>query len=132
MYLPFVYPNAIASAVASEIISSKCLPSTVSASRELPVPSSAVVKILFELYQGALLKTNLSPVAAYVRVAAAPLIVIPAPSAAAAFDALSARTRLRSLRETVVLLIVVWTPCTCRLPLMIRVPASLSIGAGSI
>ena len=54
-----------------------------------------------------MLNTNLSPVAAYVRDAAAPLIVIPAPSAAAALAALSARTRFRSFNDTVVLLITV-------------------------
>ena len=52
--------------------------------------------------------------------------------AAAAFGALSARTRLRSFKETVVLLTVVCVPRTVRLPLMIKSPPSESVGAGSM
>ena len=59
-----------------------------------------------------LLKTNLSPELAYVKVALAPFIVIPAPSAAAALEAESASTRFLSLILTVVELIVVVVPST--------------------
>ena len=63
-----------------------------------------------------MLNTNLSPDAAYVNEAPAPLIVIPAPSAAAAFAAESASTMFLSLILTVVELIVVCVPSTCKLP----------------
>ena len=74
----------------------------------------------------------MSPVAAYVNVAFAPSIVIPAPSAAAASAAESAKTMFLSLTERVVELIVVVVPSTCKSPAMITLPVLSPTAAGSI
>ena len=74
----------------------------------------------------------MSPVAAYVNVAFAPSIVIPAPSAAAALLAESAKTIVLSLIESVVELIVVVVPSTCKSPAIITFPVLSPTAAGSI
>ena len=60
------------------------------------------------------------------------MIVIPAPSAAAAFEAESANTRFLSFKLTVVELIVVVVPSTCKLPSICTVPVLSPTVAGSI
>ena len=69
-----------------------------------------------------LLNTNLSPAALYVKVALAPFMVIPAPSAAAALAAESARTKFLSFKLTVAEFIVVVVPSTCKFPSIRTVP----------
>ena len=79
-----------------------------------------------------LLNTNLSPDAAYVIEALAPLIVIPAPFAAIAESAESANIIFLSLIETVVELIIVCTPSTVRFPKIVTLPVASPTAAGSI
>ena len=59
-------------------------------------------------------------------------MVIPAPSAAAAFGAESANTMFLSLTVTVVELITVVTPSTCKSPQITTVPEIESLSEGSI
>ena len=65
-------------------------------------------------------------------VAAAPFIVIPASLAAAALAAESANTKFLSFKETVVELIVVVVPSTCKLPSICTNPVASPMAAGSI
>ena len=60
------------------------------------------------------------------------MIVIPAPSAAAALAAESANTIFLSLTLTVVELIIVCVPSTCKLPSICTVPVLSPTVAGSI
>ena len=90
-----------------------------------------VLTLIFGAVMG-LLNTKSSSDALYCMVAPAPLIVRPAPSAAALSAALSANTRFLSLRDTVVELIVVCVPSTCRLPSILTVPVLSPTVAGSI
>ena len=62
----------------------------------------------------------------------APFIVIPAPSAAAASAAESASTMFLSFILTVVELITVCVPSTCKLPSILTVPVLSPTVAGSI
>ena len=62
----------------------------------------------------------------------APFIVIPAPAAAAASAAESASTMFLSFILTVVELITVCVPSTCKLPSILTVPVLSPTVAGSI
>ena len=60
------------------------------------------------------------------------MIVIPAPFAAAASAAESAKTMFLSLIDTVVELMIVCVPSTCKLPSILTVPVLFPTTAGSI
>ena len=88
------------------------------------LPTKSVAKSLF-ISQRSLPLT-------YVNVALAPSMVIPAPFAALAFAAPLASVKFKSSILTVVELIVVCTPSTCKLPAITTVPVSSPNAAGSI
>ena len=79
-----------------------------------------------------LLTTNLSVPLLYVNVAFAPSIVKPAPLAADALAAPSASVKFKSLIFTVVLLIDVCVPSTCKSPAITTVPVLSPTADGSI
>ena len=121
-------PPALGNAAFAVVVVVPNTPSLVAMSTPSTVPVTPILPVTFT----GLLKSQLVVACVYVILALAPPTVIPAPLASELSAASDAILKLRSSIATVVELIVVCVPSTCKSPAITTLPVLSPTAAGSI